>query len=71
MENKIYEYLDNAINNTDQSDYTDAYDWMNVVFGQVENELEDEMDTDGLRMDYDEYVLAHWEGEDDFFDDED
>jgi hypothetical protein len=66
-EKLIYSTIDSAINTIPQEGYSDVYDWMNVVFSQVENELEgiiDEDTFDDLRSDYDEYVMSSWVQED-------
>ena len=65
-ENLIYSTIDLAIETNPQEDYTDVFDWMNVIFSQVENELESVLDEDtieGLKTNYDEYVMAHWESD--------
>ena len=66
-EKLIYSTIDSAINTIPQEGYSDVYDWMNVAFSQVENELEgiiDEDTFDDLRSDYDEYVMSSWVQED-------
>lgn len=65
-ETLIYSTIDSAIETNPQEDYTDVFDWMNVIFSQVENELESVLDEDtieGLKTNYDEYVMAHWESD--------
>ena len=70
-----------AIQNADQTEYNDVYDWMDEVFSDVEDKLEGKMDIDDLRMDYGDYVQNYWEkgeesddeddDEEEDFDDED
>ena len=72
----LEDVIDVAIQNADQTEYNDVYDWMDEVFSDVEDEMEGKMDIDDLRADYGDYVLNHWEGEeeddeDEDFDDED
>ena len=72
----LEDVIDAAIQNADQTEYNDVYDWMDEVFSDVEDEMEGKMDIDDLRADYGDYVLNHWEGEeeddeDEDFDDED
>ena len=65
-ETLIYSTIDSAIETNPQEDYTDVFDWMNVIFSQVENELESVLDEDtieSLKTNYDEYVMAHWESD--------
>ena len=51
---------------TPQEDYDDVYDWMQDVFSPVEIELEEMgVDTDDLRMEYDDVIMGLWEHRDD------
>lgn len=66
-EDLIYSKIDSAIETNPQEDYTDVFDWMNVIFSEVESELEDVLDEDeieDIRSDYDGYVMGHWESND-------
>ena len=66
-EDIIYSKIDSAIETNPQEDYADVFDWMNVIFSEVESELEDVLDEDeieDIRSDYDEYVMGHWESND-------
>ena len=48
--------------------YEDLYDWMNVIFSQVEDILEDKgVDIDDLRMDYDYVLMSMWDKDEDEF----
>ena len=67
----LEDVIDGAIQRADQSGYDDVYDWMDEVFSDVEDEMEGKMDIDDLRMDYGDYVLNHWEGDEDDDEDED
>ena len=63
----IYSKIDSAIETNPQEDYADVFDWMNVIFSEVESELEDVLDEDeieDIRSDYDGYVMNHWESND-------
>ena len=65
-EDLIYSKIDSAIETKPQEDYTDVFDWMNVIFSEVESELEDILDEDEIeeiRSDYDEYVMSHWDSD--------
>ena len=62
--------IDGAIQRADQSGYDDVYDWMDEVFSDVEDKMEGKIDIDDLRMDYGDYVLSHWEGEENDEDDD-
>ena len=66
----LEDVIDVAIQNADQTAYDDVYDWMDEVFSDVEDKMEGKMDIDDLRMDYGDYVLSHWEGENDDEDDD-
>lgn len=64
-EEEIIELLYKYAEETPTEDYDDVYDWMNVVFSQVEYELEDVYDdVDDLRMNYDYVLMSMWDKED-------
>ena len=67
----LEDVIDVAIQNADQTEYNDVYDWMDEVFSDVEDKMEGKIDIDDLRMDYGDYVLNHWEGDEDDDEDED
>jgi hypothetical protein len=62
-EDIIYASLDKAIEETPSEDYEDVFDWMQVIFSQVEDELEGQLpeeEIEDLRMNYDEYVMSQF-----------
>jgi hypothetical protein len=62
-EDIIYASLDKAIEETPSEDYEDLFDWMQVIFSQVEDELEGQLpeeEIEDLRMNYDEYVMSQF-----------
>lgn len=59
----IYAALDKAIEETPSEDYDDVFDWMQVIFSQVEDELEGQLseeEIEDLRMNYDDYVMSQF-----------
>ena len=62
----IIDMLMKEAESTPQEDYDDVYDWMQDVFSPVEIELEEMgVDTDDLRMEYDDVIMGLWEHRDD------
>ena len=60
-EEEIIKLLIDTAEDTPTEDYDDVYDWMNVIFSQVEFMLEDVYDdVDDLREKYDYVVMNMW-----------
>ena len=60
-EEEIIKLLIDTAEYTPTEDYDDVYDWMNVIFSQVEYELEDVYDdVDDLREKYDYVLMNMW-----------
>jgi len=65
---EIISLLINTAEDIPTEDYEDLYDWMNVIFSQVEDILEDKgVDIDDLRMDYDYVLMSMWDKDEDEF----
>ena len=67
----LEDVIDAAIQNADQTEYNDVYDWMDDVFSDVEDKMEGKIDIDDLRMDYGDYVQNYWEKGEESDDEED
>jgi phosphoribosyl-ATP pyrophosphohydrolase len=60
-EEEIIKLLIDTAEDTPTEDYDDVYDWMNVIFSQVEFMLEDVYDdVDDLREKYDYVLMNMW-----------
>jgi asparagine N-glycosylation enzyme membrane subunit Stt3 len=60
-EEEIIKLLIDTAEYTPTEDYDDVYDWMNVIFSQVEFMLEDVYDdVDDLREKYDYVLMNMW-----------
>ncbi len=66
-EEEIIKLLIDTAADTPTEDYDDVYDWMNVIFSQVEFMLEDVYDdVDDLREKYDYVIMNMWDKDDDY-----
>ena len=60
-EEQIIKLLRKTAKKHSTEDYDDVYDWMNVIFSQVEYKLEDVYDdVDDLREKYDYVLMNMW-----------
>lgn len=65
-DDEIIQMIMNSESEIDQEDYDDVYDWMLVIFSDVESQLTDmgvdDDIVDDIRMKYDDVLMSIWRG---------